>query len=293
MTVAAAAFTSPADQSQGRKLEDYLRRLGYEPVGFKVTKRNETLIDGEIGAGKKLVFLVDTGSWGGTRLSKESAAGLKTLGELGVTLDDRLMGPLTNRNIVLIDKLMLGRAQFLNQPARMANLDMDFVRTTWDAVLGADFFFRNFCLINCGSQKVYVRSAERSEEQSRALSETLRRSGYAEAGLEAKPGLTAEVKINGRPVRFIVDTGASFSMLDESQLKPLGLSTVKQSTSHTGSLIPDEETGRTAGFGKVSVHNFHVCPVKRLDIGAKELKDAHLGVVNLKAWGLLKPGSPA
>ena len=93
--------------------------------------------------------------------------------------------------------------------------------------------------------------------------------------------------------RFIVDTGASFSMLDESQLKPLGLSTVKQSTSHTGSLIPDEETGRTAGFGKVSVHNFHVCPVKRLDIGAKELKDAHLGVVNLKAWGLLKPGSPA
>ena len=279
-----------AESSQGTGLEDYLKRLGYEPIKFTSNERHLPLIEGEIGAGRKLRFAVDTG-WGFTRLDTASAAGLKTLGELGVVLEDKFLGPLTNPAIVLIDKLVLGQAQFLNQPARAEKLEMDFVRVSFDAILGCDFFFRNSCLVDCGAQRLYVRGVRPSRDESRALAETLQRSGFIEVPLRTRLSLTVEAKINGQPVRLIVDTGSPFTELDESQFKSLGLSTVKQSTPPAGSSIPKEVGGRVVGMGRIGAHKLRVTTVKSLQIGAKTWQDIHLGVVNLKAWHPQHPGT--
>lgn len=288
----AGTIRSTAGQSHGTRLESYLKQLGYEPVKFEPDRRNRPLVEGRIGADKKRTFLVDTGCWNLTLLDKESAAGLKTLGQLGVILEDSLWGRLTNQSIVLIDKLVLGRAQFLNQPARIADLELDYIRNGRDGILGADFVFRNWCLIDCGGRTLYVRRSKPTDEQIGALAESLRRSAFVEVPLRADPGLIADISINGQSVQFIVDTGAPFTALDESQLTPLGLSTVKQTAPSTGTLIPAEETGRAVGSGKIGAHRLRATTVKTLCIGQKELKDVHLGVVDLKAWGLLKAGSP-
>jgi hypothetical protein len=279
-----------AETSPSTSLEDYLKRLRYEPIKFRINDRGEPLMEGEIGAGKKRVLLLDTG-WGMTTLDKDSAAGFKTLGEMGVVLEDTLLGRLTNPAIVLIDKLVLGRAQFLNQPARLEKLEADFVRIRYDAVLGCDFFFRNFCLIDCAARRLYVRSAEPSGGESKALAESLRRSGLVEVPLEAMPCLTVEAKANSRPAHLILDTGSEFTCLDESQLRPLGLSTVKEDAPHTGTRIPGEVGGLLIGVGKIGAHKLRVTTLATLEIGPKQWKNIHVGVANLKAWGILQPGT--
>lgn len=279
-----------AGSSQGTGLEDYLKRLGYEPIEITSNERHEPLIEGDIGGRRKRQLLVDTGCRF-TLLDTRSAAGLKTLGELGVVLEDNFLGPITNAAIVLIDKLVLGRAQFLNQPARAQKLEMDYIQVPRDAILGCDFFFRNFCLVDCGAQRLYVRGARPSRDQSRALTETLRRSGFVEVPLPTRPGLNVEAKVNGQPLRLIVDTGAPFTQLDESQLKSLGLSVVMQTTPPAGSLIPEEAAGQVVGVGKIGAHKLRVTTVKNFQIGAKTWQNIHLGVTNLKAWGLLQPGT--
>src|SRR5215471_17951775 len=107
--------TLGAEPAKGN-LESYLQHLGYVGIGFKRNLANQPLIDGELG-GKKLVFLVDTG-WGFTSLETATARGCKTLGQLGVTLEDQALGVLTNASLVLMDKFVLGQAEFFNQPAR-------------------------------------------------------------------------------------------------------------------------------------------------------------------------------
>ncbi|SRR5258706_11580360 len=117
--------TRAADKPLG--LEDYLKRLNYEPVALTRTKENKLLAIGQLG-GKRRVFAVDTG-WGWTTLNENSARGLQTLGQSGGVLDDAVWGRLTNSSMVIMEKLVFGRAQFLNQPAYVMKLRFDYVAT--------------------------------------------------------------------------------------------------------------------------------------------------------------------
>jgi len=91
-----------------------LKRLGYQPVALTKNDDDKLLVKGEVG-GEKRTFFVDTG-WGMTTLMRNRTR-LKTLGKLGVELDDSLLGRLSDTNIVVMEKLVLGDATFLNQPA--------------------------------------------------------------------------------------------------------------------------------------------------------------------------------
>jgi hypothetical protein len=176
MSIGVASQVGLAAGEAGEKpLEAYLKPLGYEPVQYKRELYGSPHVEGRIGS-KKLIFLLDTG-WGFTAVSPAGALGLKTLGELGVTLEDKLLGPLTNAELVLIEKLVIGQAQFLNQPAQVQKLKFDYIQSPYDGVLGSDFFFRNFCLIDCGRRNIFFRGNQPSEQMKKALAETLRRSG--------------------------------------------------------------------------------------------------------------------
>jgi hypothetical protein len=207
-----------AEQPHQPSLEDYLKRLRYEPVAFEY-HRNQPLIDGQL-AGKKCVFLVDTGCTI-TKLDQAAGAGLKTLEQLGVVLDDPWLGSLTNASIVLMEKLTLGRAQFMNQPAERKNLDMDFVALPYEGILGFDFLLRNFCLIDCANHRLYVRGDKPSEETSKALAETLHRSGFTDVNLRGESYFKVEALINNQPAELLVDTGAFVSTVDQSEVKRL------------------------------------------------------------------------
>src|SRR6266853_252151 len=168
-----------ADQPAKPTLEDNLKRLRYEPIAFEkpalparptisdLARQNEPLSRGELASGKKLLFLVDTDQEI-TSLDERSARGLNTLGELGVVLEDSVLGRLTNSSLVLMDKIKLGRAQFMNQPASVQKVEFDYVAAYYDGVFGRDFLFRNFCFLDCGGRRLYVRAARPSDEESKA-----------------------------------------------------------------------------------------------------------------------------
>ncbi len=198
-----------ADNGAGSSLEDYLKLVGYVPVALKKGEQGRLLVEGVL-AGKKRLFLVDTG-WGRTTLDEGAARGLKSLRELGVTLEDTFWGKTSDPAIVLMDELTLGHAQFLNQPAKVMKIRMDNTFVTFDGVLGCDFLFRNYCLIDCFQSRLYVRGAKPSDEATSAIETTLRQSGFTDVPIRVKYGLTVDAKLNGERSKLLVDTGAVFT----------------------------------------------------------------------------------
>ncbi len=269
------------DKASKGELEQYLASLGYEGLAFKSTEKNQLLLEGKIGE-QKWVLFVDTG-WGFTTLSERAARGLKRLGEVGGSLEDDHFGTLTDPSIVIMEKLAIGKAQFMNQPARVEALQMDYINTPYDGVLGCDFYWRNFCVIDCYGRKLYVRSTKPSEEQAQALAETLRRSGWLEVPTKANHHLMIDVEINAHPVQLLVDTGGGVSLLDEGQRKPLELSSYSEKK--TGTTIPQDVNALVIGTGKTGAHQLRVVTLKTLQIGSRRLTNVHLGIGNLKAWG--------
>src|SRR5579859_5672625 len=79
-----------AESKQAADLDNFLSRSGYRGVAFKPNDRNQPLVEGEL-AGRHRVFLADSGCTM-TTLEPSAAAGLKTLGELGATLEDSFLG---------------------------------------------------------------------------------------------------------------------------------------------------------------------------------------------------------
>ena len=273
-----------ADQSAGTRLDTYFRRLNYEGMNFRLDKDNQPLLDGEVG-GQKCALLMDSG-WGMTTLKGSAAKGLKTLDELGVVLEDSVLGPLTNSSLVLVEKLVLGRAQFLNQPAKVEKLKADFIRLRFDGILGCDFFLRNHCLIDCGAQRIYFRSAKPSEQQSDALTQTLRRSGFIEIAIKLDDGLNIDARLNGEPVRLLLDTGSSLSLLDEAEAKRFSLNSIRHDQPELGTYIREDINVRIVGMGSIGAHQGWVATLRSLQIGSREWKDIHFGVTNLRAWGI-------
>lgn len=287
--LAVVALAAQAEKEPASSLDEYLQRVGYLPVILKRGEQDKPLAEGVL-AGKKRLFLVDTG-WGSTSLNENAAGGLKTLGELGATLEDSFMGKLSEPSIVLMDKLTLGRAQFFNQPAWVRNLRMDFMVTGFDGVLGCDFFFRNYCLIDCFSRRLYVRGSKPSEEATSAIAATLRVSGLTDVPIHLKNGLTVEAKVNDERLKLLVDTGSTFSMLDTGLAKRLGLTAAKHDEASLGSLIKKDLSANVIGVAKIGAHKMWVTTVNALEVGSLQWTNVHFGVTELKSWGLAEPGS--
>src|SRR5438309_7364790 len=221
LALAFVASAAPKENGAGSNLEDYLKRVGYLPVVLRKGEHDKLLAEGML-VRKKRLFLVDTGCTR-TALDEGAARGLKSLGELGVTLEDSFFGELSDPTIVLMDKLTLGRAQFLNQPARVTKLRMDYIFVGSDGVLGCDFFFRNYCLIDCFDRRLYVRGAKPSDDTTSAMETTLRASGFTDVPIGVKYGLTVDAKANGEASKLLVATGITFSSLERALAKRLGL----------------------------------------------------------------------
>lgn len=282
--ISGAAPGLAADKQPGGRLEDYLKRLQYASVPFEQSDSGEFLLESALSNGRKPAFLVDTGCTI-TTLNPKSSTGLKSPSERGVVLEDSHLGQLTNSSFVIVDELGLGAARFLNQPAKVKNLDLDYIQSNNDAILGLDFLVRNYCLIDCGGRRLFFRAAAPSEQQSKALAESLRRSGFVEINLSRGNALFMEARVNDKPVRLLVDTGGDFSVLDETQVSRLALKIEKREQPRTGTLIKEDYEARLIGIGKVGAHKMRVTTIK-LQLGSREWKAAHFGVVNLKAWNV-------
>ncbi len=265
-----------------------MKRAGFEAVEFKWEHR-AAVVEGRL-TGKKRSFLLDTG-WGVTTLDDRAARGLKTLGELNVKLDDGLGGQLSDPDIVLMEELTLGRAAFLNQPAVQRKLKAGASPWEQDGVLGMDFFFRNHCLFDCAGQRLYVRASKPSVETTDTLAKSFRLSGFIEVPMAGRYGTTIDVEINGQTIKFLVDTGAFATIVDDSQAVRLGLKKLKSASPPTGSRIREDVEGRVFGAGEIGQETLYASDVKSFRIASQPWRKVQVGVADLARWGVAKPGT--
>jgi predicted aspartyl protease len=268
-------------------LEQYLQRLQYESEHCKRGEQNKLLLTGEL-RGRSLLFLVDTGAY--TCLRPRSVPGLKTVGEMGVVLEDRLLGKISGPSVFVMDKLLIGRSQFVNQPAWPNELKMNSIPQAFDGILGLDFLVRNFCIIDCGAARIYFRGTSPSPDQATALAKTLRRSGFADVSTDRHELMTIDVSINAQSVRLGVDTGATFSLLDESQFKRLGLVALNVKDINSNTISQGDAVGTITGFGNIGNHQARVAILKSLQAGERTWKQVYFGVADLSAWKIGKSG---
>ena len=177
---------------------------------------------------------------------------------------------------VMVASLQLGPAVFTNQPARVEPLSAHGVK----GILGCDFLLRNHCVIDCLDRRLYVRAGATSPEVQRALDECLRASGFHPVRLDLRPSLaaTCDARVNGQPVKLLVDTGAQWSMLDSSQVKRLGLAPVPTQGTISGALSQIHPT------------RLSLTKIKTLEFESLTLPDLRFGVAAMADWGIRAPG---
>ncbi len=282
---------SAEETAEGPTLEDYLKQLGYEGLDFEKTEHLQPFVDASLSNGRKPRLVVDTG-WGISSLTPHAARGLKTLAESGSQIKDPVLGTITNANVVLIDKLVLrSGAEFSNQPFRVREIKADFVTLPFDGVLGLDFLLRNFCLIDCWKHRLYVRSSGLSTESATVMDQSLRLSGFSEVPLSPEGMLSVDAEVNGHSVRLLVDTGAPDNMLDNSQLRELGLRSVRYQAPATGTYIESDASFSIVGTGAIGLHHAKVTKLNTFQLGTRQWKNVYFAVTDMKAWGIAARGS--
>jgi predicted aspartyl protease len=274
LVLIAGSPATAAEQRTGHSLEDYLKRLGYQPIPLRRDHGNHLMVDGQID-GKNHDFMVDTGCTL-TTVDSSIARRLKTLKSLGVQLQDSYFGTITNADTRVMT-VKLGSAIFTNQPADSRTLDLGGHMDA-DCLLGCDFLFRNFCLIDCTGQKLYVRATEPPPQAEQALEESLRRSGFQDVKLHPTSELVMTVtgSVNRQPVKLMVDTGAVWTTIDYKQAKRLGIE--KQFT-----------RARVSGVGKIGSAWLDRTKLKSFSVGSVPIKDLDVGVADLSGWSIGDP----
>ena len=205
----AGAADSPPKQSRPA-LENLLKQLGFGVVPLKGGGGSQLFVDAKLG-GRPRRFLVDTGCQL-TTLDKSAAKNLKTLRELGVRLDDPVLGESDDPSFVLIDEMQLRSARLVNQLARIRSLyPLEY------SILGCDFFLRHNCLIDGADGRLYLRGQALKADAQDVLERSLTQSGYHEARMVIGDTLlpTCDASINSVPVKLAVATGSSLTILDD------------------------------------------------------------------------------
>ncbi len=282
LLLSVTGFARPA--SGGPKsessLEEFLRRCAYLPVPFQPDDDEPFLLKATIGE-KKVKLEVDTGC-SFTTIDPWSAPGAKTLGELHIELHDSLLGEIAEPSVVLIADLAFGPAHFFNQPARAEKLTADYVALSFDGLLGIDFLARNFCIIDCAGRQIYFRGARPTRKQEAAIERSLRGSGYTPIPIHAGKRMIIKGEIRGHPTDWIVDTGARYSFLEESELSRLKVK--REQRSETGTNIPADLEGRLIGLQRIGLgtHRLTVARLSDLTVGERSWGNVYVGIVDMK-----------
>ena len=241
--------------------------------------------------GGTLYLLVDTGC-PITTIKTQRARHIRTLGERRVKVKDAVLGLLSDPKVLLIDELKLGECTLTNQPARAETLTEERFEVPYDGVLGLDFLRRNGCLLDWGTHTLYIQVADPGP--GRILASTLARSRFTSVPLLGVTRLGIDVRVAGRAVPWIVDTGSWFTIIDEDERRGLGLSFSKQLRPGTGSHLLEDASGEMAGFEKIGLGSFRmrVATVPALEVGGQSWAEFHVGVTDQPLSRLNHPDSP-
>lgn len=124
--------------------------------------------------------------------------------------------------------LAMGNCTFTNVPVEVADeSQINFIsRPHLDGLFGAHEMAKFGMIVDCARQMVYVNPKGSSATTTQKLAEFLTARGFTRIPMRFNPEYHLEVDagINGHPVRLIVDTGASTTLLSSSVASASGTS---------------------------------------------------------------------
>lgn len=251
-------------------MQAYLENLGYLAIPLEL-KGNKHVLNGRLN-GRNVRIMVDTG-WSVTTISTREAKRLKTVAQLDKVLNDSVLGKLAGDEYKLVEQLELGPVKLQKQPARFGGLNM--ANDNPDLVIGMDLLTRFHCLLDCLELRLYFRTEAPSEALTKALRGTLDKSGFSRVPARTPNALvlTCDGNVNGKAVKWLIDTGAFWSLLDNATAHRLKLN--------------DEFTGwRVVGAGTIGSTRLRVTEAKEIELGGVKFRWVDLGVADLSNWGL-------
>lgn len=271
-----------AEDAASRKtpvtFEQFLKSCGYTPLVLE-SDEGKLFIRGVI-RDRKYRFLVDTGCTL-TALDPRVSNGLKTLRALNAQFDDPFIKDCNPEDIVVLDQLKLGGAEFRNQPAQVLKLQFDYKQALERGILGNDFFYRYHVLIDYSTERLWICATAPPASIQDGLATVLKRNGFIDIplDLEFHSGITCKGLVEGKELNFVIDTGAPWTVLDRDWSKPLQL---KRPTR------PMEID--MVGIGSVGSHDVKEAQLSWLQLGGLSLTNVYVGIADLSAWGMSNGG---
>jgi predicted aspartyl protease len=294
------AVAVPSSWAEGRSggVPAFFRSYGFEPVPLVLTAGNSHLnegnhgletrfiVHGKLGA-HSLVMFVDTGCSFSTIESRHVGNPAERV-RVNQTNIDLTGGRTAVLESVKLEPIQLGRCLFMAQPADVvtrfamegyedeAAIGSMIQRRTSDSdrpqlVLGWDFLVRNLAWLDCGRHTLHFIGSPMSTERANQMAATLKSSGFDEVDL-VPPHRTwglVPVSWGDKSSSLLVDTGASFTLLDESEVVGLGLTL-------------NSMRSRVSGFKGVSA-DLSIATLPNLQLGSHRIGKTDVGVTSLKA----------
>jgi predicted aspartyl protease len=216
---------------------------GFFPVAVQFDAHRQFRTSGSIN-GRTVQFLIDSG-WTISDLDNRLAAELPTLASMHGVLASGVQARRSPEKVHIVANLTVGACRFSNVPFGGFDVvrSMDASGGAVNAVLGFDFLTENHCALRIVPPRIYFRSVAAPPDVRNELEERMGRLGFIHAPVHnarfvgpdlqaggklttnAWPtGLCVTAAVEGKPVEFLVDTGASLSLIDDSMSAPLRLS---------------------------------------------------------------------
>ncbi len=258
-------------------LDGLLVKLGYASLPLQRSEGNPPYVLVRY-AGKERRFLLDTGCTLNI-VDRALAKKLKPLDKSGVTLKDSIREHYDSSDTVVMGELDFGKVKVQNEPAEVMSPNSSGYKI-YDGILGGEFLRRHHCVVDCTDPRLYLRTEKPDAAIAGALKSALHGSGYVEVPLTSAGTLVvADCRINDRPARLIVDTGASFTGISTSHAKRFDLT-----------LMP---TGlRLSGIGAIGDADAYAAKPRSLTFAGQEmpLLGLHISVADLSSWRVGEKG---
>jgi hypothetical protein len=221
-----------AVEARGPVNLDVIKRDGYGPVELRRSGVNEFVVQGTLN-GHQVRLVLDTGAASQHNVVTNSFAAF--LHSPPHPIKDTALG-ITGKRIEhlrqgTVDSLVFGSVQIKNTTVDFGSFEHlarrtpggiflaeDFVgsqanRTDADGFLGLGFLQRCNAIIDLANHRLYLKPPGVGRVPQ--LSAALKQIGFAEANLQLTSlGLLVDVSINDVPTKMVVDTGATFTVVD-------------------------------------------------------------------------------
>jgi hypothetical protein len=238
------------------------------------TSRNRLIVDGAVN-GRKVGVLLDTGA---SRTMMLRSQALR-LGLSPVELPRAWaegVGGIAEVGAVTVREMMIGDATRTNWTMPVVadpDLGGDFA-----VVLGEDFFERVDVEFDLAHEVVRLYQAKGCGDAPLAY---WAKDGATEVAFDTgyfrRPRIHLTVRLNGQPVKAILDSGAAYSLLDASIAARLGI------TPDTPGVRP---AGSARGVGKETVQTW-IAPVQSFGVGGETIRDTAIAFADTKSGNLL------